>query len=267
MTVDAHVHLWDPATRPYPWMRGPALDPIRRPYTVADYAEAATPDVTAAILVQTVSTVEETLEFLGVARAGGAAAVVGWADLTALDLPDDPLLVGIRHQVEDEPDPDWLLRPDVRRGLVELGDRGLVYDLLVRAPGRPAALAAARSCSDTAFVLDHAGKPAIADGEWDTWAAWITDLATCPNVSCKLSGLVTEARWDSWRVEDIAPYAAHVLDAFGADRVLFGSDWPVCDLAGGYERVRALLDHVLATASAAERDAVLGGTARRVYRL
>lgn len=264
MTIDAHVHLWNPATRHYPWLQGAALTPIQRAYTVDDLRTATTPDVTAAILVQTVSSAKETAEFLGLARGGHAVGVVGWADMTApLNLPDDPLLVGLRHQVEDEPAPDWLLRPEVRRSLATLGEQGLAYDLLVHAPARAAALTTARAHEEVRFVLDHAGKPAIADGEWDTWAEWITELAACPNVSCKLSGLITEAHWDRWRADDIRPYAEHVLARFGGDRVLFGSDWPVCELAGGYRRVRELTDTLLAGASMDERTAVLEGTARR----
>ncbi|WP_436502012.1 amidohydrolase family protein [Actinokineospora sp. HUAS TT18] len=269
--TDAHHHLWNPAARAYPWMAGAVLDPIRREYTVDDLRAAAGPDVTATVLVQTVSTSEETADFLAVAREsdGYVAGVVGWTDLLAdLDDPNlaDPLLVGIRHQVENEPDPDWLLRPAVQRSLTELGRRGLVYDLLVRVPSRPAALVTARAV-DGMFVLDHAGKPDIAGGEWQPWADWITELARCPNVVCKLSGLTTEADWTSWLPSDIRPYADHVLTAFGSDRVLFGSDWPVCDLAGGYAEVQSLAEVLLTHATLTERDAVLNSNARRVYGL
>ncbi|HEU5474894.1 MAG TPA: amidohydrolase family protein [Actinophytocola sp.] len=264
--VDAHHHLWDPARRVYPWLTG--LAAIQRRYTLDDLRAAAGPEVTATVLVQTVSSVAETAEFLATARESGGlvVGVIGWVDLSAADLrvPDGPL-VGVRHQVEDEPDPDWLLRPDVGRGLRRLAGAGLVYDLLVRAAQRDAALAVARQVPELAFVLDHAGKPGIAGGEWEPWASWVTELARLPNVTCKLSGLVTEASWSSWAVADIRPYAEHVLDRFGADRVMFGSDWPVCELAGGYRAVRALTAELLAGASAAERAAVLGGTATRVY--
>jgi L-fuconolactonase len=264
--VDAHQHLWDPARREYPWMAGLAV--LRRSYTVDDLRAAAGPDVTATVLVQTVSSAVETAEFLATATgsAGLVAGVVGWVDLTAPELavPDGPL-VGVRHQVEDEPDPEWLLRPEVCRGLRQLAGAGLVYDLLVRPPQRPAGLAVARRMPELRFVLDHAGKPGIAEGEWESWASWIDELARLPNLVCKLSGLVTEADWTSWTAAAIRPYAEHVLDRFGADRVMFGSDWPVCDLAGGYGAVLKLTRDLLGGASAAERAAVLGGTARRVY--
>ncbi len=266
--VDAHHHLWDPAHRDYPWMSGTALDPIRRRYTVDDLRSAAGPSVTATILVQTVSSTAETNEFL--ATGGPVAGVVGWIDLTAdvagqlRSIPNGQSMVGIRHQVEDEPDPDWLLRPDVVRGLRAVAEAGLVYDLLVRQPQRAAAHSVAKNLPEVSFVLDHAGKPAIAAGEWEPWATWITELARLPNVVCKLSGLVTEADWATWSEATIRPYAEHVLTAFGADRVMFGSDWPVCELAATYAAVLALTESLL---SPTERTAVLGATAKRVYRL
>jgi L-fuconolactonase len=273
MIVDAHHHLWDPGRREYPWMAGDTLDPIRRPYTVDDLRAAAGADVTATILVQTVSSVAETEEFLAVAEKSGGliTGVVGWLDLTAPDLdrlrtvPGGHLLVGIRHQVENEPDPDWLLRNDVRSGLRAAGAAGLVYDLLVRAPQRPAAYAVARQLPDVRFVLDHAGKPGIATGEWEGWASWIQDLARLPNVACKLSGLITEADWGSWSANTIRPYAEHVLGCFGPDRVLFGSDWPVCELAGTYADVLGLVDGLLSGLSEGERANIMGANAIRVY--
>ncbi|WP_233512598.1 amidohydrolase family protein [Micromonospora deserti] len=275
MIVDAHHHLWDPTARTYPWLAGDALAPIRRPYTLDDLRVAAGDRIGATVLIQTVSSVAETEEFLATARASGGlvAGVVGWLDLTGPDVNGeiDRLrpgpLVGVRHQVEDEPDPDWLLRDDVTRGLTALGARGLAYDILVRAPQRPAALAAARRLDGVRFVVDHAGKPAIAAGEWEPWASWITAMARCEAVVCKLSGLITEAAWDDWDAARIRPYADHVLSAFGADRVLFGSDWPVCELAGRYADVLALIDELLAGCTATERAGVLGRTARRVYAL
>ncbi|NGO69202.1 amidohydrolase family protein [Streptomyces boncukensis] len=272
LTVDAHHHLWDPARRSYPWLAGDALAPIRRRYDEAELRARTGPGVRT-VLVQTVSSAEETAEFLAVAAASDTVAgVVGWADLTAPEpaLPPDPRLVGLRHQAEDEPDPEWLLRADVHRSLARLGERGLVYDLLVRPPQRRAALACARALPGVRFVLDHAGKPAVADGEWDTWARWLTAMAGCSNVTCKLSGLVAEAPWGGWDAALLRPYAEHLLAAFGADRVMFGSDWPVCELAAGpagYGAVRTLAGELLAGCSPGERAAVLGGCARRVYRL
>lgn len=268
--VDAHHHLWDPGRREYPWMTGEALAPIRRRYSFNDLTRVTGSEVRSTILVQTVSSTEETEEFLATADASGGliAGVVGWADLTAPDLdrlratPGGHLLVGIRHQVEDEPDPDWLLRKDILNGLRTVGAAGLAYDLLVRTPQRPAAYAAAQQLPDVSFVLDHAGKPGIATGEWDGWASWITDLAELPNVTCKLSGLITEADWHTWSAATIRPYAEHIIDHFGPDRVMFGSDWPVCELAASYREVLSL------TRSLVPDDSpVFSATARRVYRI
>jgi L-fuconolactonase len=272
--IDAHHHLWDPGRREYPWLAGAALDPIRRPYTVDDLRRVAAADAT--VLVQTVSSAGETGEFLATAAAsdGLIAGVVGWVDLTAPDVADRlaalehrELLVGIRHQVENEPDPEWLLRADVRRGLHAVAAADLTFDLLVN----PAQYASAAEVADrlpgARLVLDHAGKPPIAAGELTDWAGAISAIARRPNVFCKLSGLVTEADWTSWRAGDLAPYAEHVLDVFGPDRVLFGSDWPVCELAATYEQVVEAARTLVKALSEAERHDIFEGTARRAYRL
>jgi L-fuconolactonase len=270
--IDAHHHLWDPARRDYPWLAG--LDAIRRPYTVDDLRRVSGADAT--VLVQTVSAPDETEEFLAIAVGSGGlvAGVVGWVDLTAPDV-DDRLaalrergpLVGIRHQVENEPDADWLLRADVRRGLTAVAAAGLAYDLLVN----PAQYAAAAEVADrlpgARLVLDHAGKPPIAADELDGWATAIAAIARRSNVFCKLSGLVTEADPASWTAADLAPYADHVLATFGPDRVLFGSDWPVCELAATYDEVVTTARTLTAALSDTEREAVFDGTARRVYAL
>jgi L-fuconolactonase len=278
-TVDAHHHLWDPRRREYPWMAGEALAPIRRPYTLDDLRQALPPTVSRTVLVQTVSSAEETEEFLATAAtsSGLVAGVVGWADLTdpgiadrlaALRaLPGGELLVGIRHQAQDEPDPRWLLREDVRRGLLAVAAAGLAYDLLVRPPQLPAAVELAGSLPEARLVLDHAGKPPIAVGEFDEWAASIERIARHPNVFCKLSGLVTEAEWTTWRVADLRPYAEHVLTSFGPERVMFGSDWPVCELAASYGQVAATAEDLTAALSTAEREEVFGATATRAYGL
>ncbi|QHC22002.1 amidohydrolase family protein [Streptomyces sp. GS7] len=272
MRIDAHHHLWDPTRREQPWMDGPWADPIRRRHALSDLAPHLTAHgVDGTVLVQSSSSYEETAELLAVAAGEGPVrGVVGWADLTDAGLADalakPPAgLVGIRHQVQDEPDPDWLDRPDVRRGLGTLAAAGLVYDLLVTPRELPAAHRAVADLPELAFVLDHAGKPAVARGDWQPWADAAAALGRLPNVSCKLSGLVTEADWAAWRPQQILPYARHVLDAFGPDRVMFGSDWPVCTLAADYEDVVALAESATCHLTAGERAAVFGGTAGRVY--
>jgi L-fuconolactonase len=280
LIVDAHHHLWDTTTRPYPWMNGPALAPIRRRYWL-DHLAAVTSGnhIDRTILVQTVSDVAETEEFLVAAEASGGliAGVIGWVDLAAPDVaasidrlrsaPGGQRLVGIRHQVEDEHDRRWLARPDVRRGIAAVGAAGLVYDLLVRADGLTEARHLVADLPDVTFVLDHAAKPPLRDGNLAAWRGAIVDLADLPNIHVKLSGLVTEADWNRWRVDELRPVADALLDTFGADRTLFGSDWPVCELAASYEDVleaaRACLDGLSVT----ERAAVFGDNARRVYRV
>jgi L-fuconolactonase len=271
--VDAHQHLWDPARRTYEWMQAPGLEPLRRPFGPDDLRAAIAPTpVERTVLVQAVPAVEETRELLATAAAsrGLIAGVVGWVDLTgdaegeiaALRAgPGGELLVGIRHQAEDEPDPEWLLRRDVLRGLAAVERAGLVYDILVRPPQLPAATRVVRELPGLRFVLDHGGKPPIASGDGlDRWRGLIAELADSPNVVCKLSGLVTEAD----RAADVAPVARGLVDAFGPDRLMFGSDWPVCTLKASYGEVLELAEDSLEPAG---RERVLGDVATEVYGL
>lgn len=205
------------------------------------------------------------------------AGVVGWTDLTAPDIadtladlssgPDGQHLVGIRHQVQAEPDPEWLLRPDVRRGLLAVGAARLAYDLVITADQLPAATAAATSVSGVTFVLDHLGKPPIAAGQLEPWASHLRAFAVLPNTVAKLSGLPTEADWHHWTTGDLRRFTDIALAAFGAHRLLFGSDWPVCTLAADYARVVSSTRDLLSGLSFQERAAVFGGNAARVYRL
>jgi L-fuconolactonase len=281
MIVDAHHHLWDPARRDYPWMTGEAAR-LRRRFDRDDLREAtAGLGVERTVLVQAVGTLEETEELLATAADSGGliAGVVGWVDLTLPDVaatlaqllqgPGGAHLVGIRHQVHDEADPDWLLRPDVLRGLRAVAEVGLVYDLLVRSRELPAARRAAEQLPELSFVVDHAAKPAIRAGEWEPWSTRIAAMAALSNVACKLSGLVTEARHPGWTVEDLAPYVARLVELFGPARLLFGSDWPVCTLAASYHSVLGATSTCLARAGLGEpeRADVLAGTATRVYGL
>ncbi len=275
--VDAHHHLWDPGARRHAWLD--ALPQLRRPFGIQEFSQlAAQHSVTASVLVQVLRSAPETEEFL--ALAGGSAlvaGVVGWADLTApgirdelarlRQLPGGDRLVGVRHLVQDEPDPDWLSRPDVRRGLRAVGDAGLAYDLLIRPGQLPAAIAVARDLGEVRFVLDHGAKPDIAHGQQQPWSTRLGELAAAPNVSCKLSGLVTEAG-PGWTPGQITPYANRLLDCFGPGRLMFGSDWPVCILAAGYGDVLRLAVTALdGRLSQAELAGLLAGNAARCYRL
>lgn len=277
--VDAHHHLWDLSVRDQDWITGPDMAPIRRDFAVADLtpvARAAGVDTT--VVVQTVTVPEETPELLALADSESLiGAVVGWVDLTADDIadrlaalaagPGGQWLRGIRHQVQGEPNPQWLCRADVRRGLRAIADAGLVYELLTLPHQLPAAIETVQALPDLDFVLDHCSKPLIADGEIDSWAADVRALAAASGrVSCKLSGLVTEAGPD-WSVSRLQPYVDVVLSAFGVDRVLFGSDWPVCLLAASYGEVVGTAESLCSGLSSSERDAVFGANARRVYGL
>ncbi|MFD5746412.1 amidohydrolase family protein [Streptomyces sp. NPDC127033] len=277
--VDAHHHVWDLSVRPQEWMTGSRMDPIRRNFTLDELAaETAAAGVGATVLVQTVAVAAETPEFLALAEGSElVAGVVGWTDLTAPGVadalaalragPGGGKLAAVRHPVEGEADPAWLLRPEVLRGLAAVGAAGLAYDLLVRPHQLPAATEAARLLPDLTFVLDHLAKPPVAEGRTAPWEEHFRALAALPNTVCKLSGMVTEAEWDSWTPEDLRPYAAVALDAFGPERLMFGSDWPVSRLAASYGEVLDAARTVTDGLGAAERDAVFGGTARRVYRL
>ena len=221
---------------------------------------------------------EETPELLQLAHSTPqVSGVVGWVDLGVSDVADrlaslsegqgGDHLVGVRHHVQDEPDRDWLGRPDVRRGLRAVGEAGLVYDLLVRHYQLPAVIDTVAALGEVRFVLDHGGKPDIANGVIQPWKDQLISLSGFPNVAVKLSGLVTEADHQRWTFEQIRPYADVVLGAFGARRTMWGSDWPVCLLAACYEDVVAAAEGFTASMSAAERADVFGGTALTWYSL
>ena len=249
------------------------LDAIRDKFGPEDLQplmEAAS--ISRTVLVQTVSSVRETAEFLTLASKNDfIAGVVGWVDLTDHNAariigqlqtgPAGNRLVGIRHQVEDEADPDWLLQPEVQRGIAAVGHAGLAYDLLVRIRQLPAATETARRNRDVQFVLDHCAKPHIGTPD-RMWKDDMARLAEQPNVACKISGLVTEADWTSWSSEQITPYIELVIEWFGRERCMFGSDWPVCLLAASYGQVVEVVRLVVG-----DDEDVFGRTAERVYGL
>jgi L-fuconolactonase len=277
--VDAHHHLWDLGVRDQDWITGAALAPLRRDFLLGDYQLLTGQNgVGASVVVQTVTVPGETPELLALAAASDLiAGVVGWADLTGpgltdriaelTALPGGDKLVGLRHQVQNEPDPRWLTRPDVLRGLAAVAGAGLVYDLVITAGQLPAAARAAAAVPDLLFVLDHLGKPAIASGSAQPWERDLRRLAALPNTACKLSGLVTEADWTRWQVADLRPYAEVALDAFGPVRMMFGSDWPVCTLAASYGEVLQTARDLTGHLSDAEREAIFAGTAMSLYQL
>ena len=281
MIVDAHHHLWR-VEDGYRWLDSPDLAPIRRSFLPDDLR----PELTAAGVDRTIlveggrcDTAEAAL-LLGYARGSDPiAGVVAWADPAdpALAdtiagyrrLPGGELLVGLRPQVQAEPDPDYLDRPPVRRGLRTIADAGLALDVVVRVDQLAAVARAARDVPDLRIVLDHLGKPQIRDGlaGLAAWAGPISAVAAEPNVTAKLSGLVTEAVWDRWQVADLRPFVTEAVARFGARRLMFGSDWPVCRLAADYPAVLSALREALPPLTPEERAAVFGDTATRTYRL
>jgi len=276
--VDAHHHFWDPARADYPFLTD-ELAAIRRRFGPEDLAPlAAGAGIDRTIVVQTRSSLEETREFLATAADHSLiGGVVGWVDLTdpavgdaidaLLDGAGGSRLVGIRHQVHDEPDPDWHSRTEVDRGIAAVGAAGLVYDLLVRPRELPAALATVQANPDVTFVIDHLAKPPIRAGDTEPWRSLLQPFGDLDNVACKVSGLVTEADWSAWRPADLQPFVDIAIETFAPDRLLFGSDWPVCLLAATYEKVLVTARSLTAQLSAGERDQVFGGSARRVYAL
>jgi L-fuconolactonase len=266
MRIDAHQHFWTLARGDYGWLT-PALGPIHRDFGPADLLPLLRRHgIAATILMQAAPTVAETHYLLDVAAvAPFVAGVVGWCDLAEPEavagLAADPLLVGIRPMVQDIADDDWLLREDLIDGFSALARLGLVFDALVLPRHLTRLLRVVERHPDLTVVVDHLAKPLVAQGKTAPWDADIAALALHPNVMCKLSGLVTEAG-PGWTLAALQPYAAHVLACFGPDRVLWGSDWPVVDLAGGYD---AWWQATEALVAPAHRDAVLGGNARRIY--
>jgi L-fuconolactonase len=279
MIVDAHHHLWRLAGG-YRWLEQPSLAPIRRDFDVADLAAVTGPaGVTRTVLVEAGREADDELsEFLALAEQTDLiAGVVGWTDPTDPELagtlarhlagPGGRKLVGVRSQVQGRRDPDYLRRPDVQAGLATIAAAGLSFDLVIRVDQLPAAAAAASAVPECRFVLDHIGKPRIDANGYARWREVIAPLAARENVSAKLSGLVTEADWASWTVADLRPYVLTACELFGPDRLMFGSDWPVCLLAASYPRVIEALTEALGELSPAEREAIWSATATKTYRL
>jgi L-fucono-1,5-lactonase len=278
--VDAHQHFWDLAAFDQPWLRLPGNESLLRNFSEADLrplAEAA--GVTATVVVQTVIEPGETPELLALASGSDlVAGVVGWVDLqdggvarTLAELQDGPhgeYLRGIRHPVLVEPDPDWLRRPAVLRGLAAVGVAGLSYDLVLPAAVLPAAVDAVAACPDVTFVLDHLGNPELEDRPDERWVSSVRALGGLGNTFCKLSGVLAEpAPGGVAGVGHLAPYYDVVLEAFGPDRLMFGSDWPPCTVSSSYGAVVEAARELTAGLSPEEQAAVFGGTARRAYRL
>ena len=272
--IDTHQHYWRYSPDEYDWI-DERMSAIRRDCLPAEAArEMAAVGFDAAIAVQARQSLEETRALLALAdRHPFIAGVVGWVDLRSPSVAADldalarhPKLVGVRHVVQGEPD-DFLYDAAFRRGISTLAAFNLTYDILIYERQFTAAIDFVRAFPDQPFVLDHLGKPDIRAGDRDAWARQMRELARSPNVCCKLSGLVTEAEWSSWTPDGLRPYLDVALDTFGPARLMLGSDWPVCTVAGSYARVMSVVLDWLGTWSDTEREAVLGGNARRFWSL
>ncbi len=289
--VDAHHHLWDPADPGQGWLAEPEHAAIDRVFTADDLRAAAAGGIDgrplgATVVVQSVCTAEESRSLLATAAADPLlAGVVGWVDLTGDVLAQldglrsgagGGLLVGVRHLVQGEPDPAWVLRDDVQRGLRVLAQEGLAFDLLVREPQLPAGVEGARRAAEHGLVvvLDHAGKPdvrrgapAATGGGLDAWEARVRALAGVDGAVCKVSGVLSEVGPAGWDDDAVRRVLDVLLDSFGPGRLAFGSDWPVCTLTSSWARWADLVAEAAAGLGTADRDALLGGTAARAYRL
>jgi L-fuconolactonase len=272
MRVDAHHHVWVVARGDYEWLT-PDL-PICRDYSLDDLRPLLG-DIRATVVVQAAPSEAETRFLLDVAHAsnGLVRGVVGWIDFTAPEAMDrvaalvrDPLLKGLRPMLQDLSDRDWLLRPDVQPALRSMALHGVRFDALIQPRHLAIMPEVAARHPELAMVIDHGAKPAIARRAFQPWAELIAAVARETAVYCKISGLITEAA-SNWRVEDLRPYVDHLISSFGPMRLMWGSDWPVVELAGGYERWRDATDVLLKDLSAAERDSILGTTASSFYQI
>jgi L-fuconolactonase len=278
--VDAHLHLWDPTRFRMSWLDGNAT--LDRPYGLADFA-AATAGVEVAAMVYLQVEVVPAYALLEARWVEALAAadprlqgVVAWAPLEYGDrarafldelAATTPRLKGIRRLLQSEPDPEFCLRPDFVRGVQMLPEYGLSFDLCIVARQMPEIFELVRRCPETAFMLDHLGKPDIRGDGYGAWASEIAELATVPNVSCKISGAITEADPERWTPDDLAPYVHRVIEVFGEDRVAFGGDWPVVLMAGTWRRWVDALDVLTSGLSDEARAKLWAGNARRFYRL
>ena len=275
MLIDAHQHFWIYNPDEYGWIDD-SMSQIRRNFLPEDLKpELENAGFQGSVVVQVRPTLEETQWLLELAgRSPSILGVVGWVDLRSPQrraqierFVRNPKLVGIRHIVQSEPDNRFLLQPEFLRGVALLDEFELAYDILIYPRHLPVALEFVERFPRQRFVLDHLAKPAIKSGEISGWANGLRRLAAFPNVFCKLSGLVTEADWQHWKPEQITPYLDVAFESFGAERLMIGSDWPVCLVAASYARAVEVVRSYLSRFEPAVRDAVLGGNAQRFWRL
>ena len=279
MRIDSHHHLWDLSVRDQEWIVGDEMQTIRRSYAISDLKDAIKSSrIDRTVLVQTVTDYSETPELLAIAQSEHlVGAVVGWLPIDApdaiahlhkyQDLPGAEYLKGIRDIAQDHPDSNYLAKPETIANVQKLGALGITYDLLTKTPELAAAIKLVRACPDVQFVMDHISKPYIAKKEIEPWKTLMTELATFPNVLCKVSGLVTEANWKTWDVKDFKPYVDHVIEIFTPQRLMFGSDWPVANLGGTYLQIVELAEALTSGLSPSEAEFFWHKSAAAAYRL
>lgn len=276
MVIDAHQHFWNYDPRRHAWIND-AMSVLKRDFLPPDLAPVLDSNgVNGTIAVQAETSVSETEFLLSLAQSSKKIlGVVGWIDLASKNIETElqnyagrRKLCGFRHIVQDEPDDSYLLREDVIRGIRAIGDCGFTYDILIYPRQLPATIELVQRCpQQQKFVLDHCAKPFVKTRQFEPWASQIRELAKSPNVFCKLSGLITEADWHSWQPADFRPYLDLVVEAFGPSRLMFGSDWPVCLLAGDYRQVKELIATYLRQFSERDRQMIFGGAAANFYGL
>ncbi|HET8737881.1 MAG TPA: amidohydrolase family protein [Pricia sp.] len=275
MTIDAHQHFWKYESERHAWIEE-SMSTIRRDFLPADLEKVyAEHDIDGCVAVQVDQTLAETDFLLDLAeRYDFIKGVVGWADLCDKNVEEilekyasRKKLKGWRHIVQGEPDPNFLLRSDFIRGVSYLGQYDYTYDILVYPHQLGAVLEFVKRFPHQKFAINHIAKPHIKDGYYEGWAVLMKEIALCENVSCKVSGMVTEADYHTWTPEQIQPYLHHILTVFGSERLMFGSDWPVCLVAGNYGQVKKVVTDFTSTLGSIDQNMIMGENAEAFYRL
>jgi len=275
MKIDSHQHFWVYESEQYPWMTD-ELSVIRSDHLPQHLqVEFDRWGIDGSVAVQARQSLDESRWLLKLADESSIVkGVVGWVDLRSEQVEDQlaefashPKFVGVRHVVQDEPDENFMLLPEFIRGISKLQSFDLRYDILVFPKQLPAAIELVKQFPDQPFVLDHIAKPLIKDKEISPWDKYIREIAQFSNLTCKVSGLVTEGNWTSWKPSDFSSYLDVVFESFGEDRLMYGSDWPVCKLAGSYSQIHGLTDDYLSQFSTAAKEKFFGGVALDFYGL
>lgn len=272
--IDGHVHFWDYDSGQHAWITED-MSVLRRNFLPGDIQPLLKAhDVGGCILVQVNQTESENDFFLKLASGHNfVKGIVGWVDLCAENIAErlspyrQSKIKGFRHILQGDPDRSFMLRPDFKKGIGALREFGFTYDLLIYPDQLPFAVQLAKSFPRQPFIIDHLAKPGIRKGELKSWKKEIFGISRMDNVYCKLSGMITEAHWNNWTKETLIPYMDEVVESFGMNRIVFGSDWPVCLLAGSYGEVMAVVEDYFSAFSASEKDNLFGGNAIGFYGL